>query len=33
MKTFTVTFIIFGAICNNRYEQDLRAASWTEVTA
>lgn len=33
MKTFTVTFIVFAAIYNNRYEQDSRAAGWTELTA
>ncbi len=28
-----VTFITFAAIYNGRYEQDLRAAGWTELTA
>lgn len=28
-----VTFIAFAVIYNDRYEQDLRAAGWTELTA
>ncbi len=27
-----VTFIVFAVIYNDRYEQDLRAAGWTELT-
>lgn len=28
-----ITFIVFAVIYNDRYEQDLRAAGWTEVRA
>ncbi len=35
MKGFglIVTCITFAVIYNDRYEQDLRAAGWTELTA
>ena len=28
-----ITFPVFAVIYNDRYEQDLRAAGWTELTA